>query len=150
MIAAGLVFIIFTLATTRIVTAQYYGGPGGQISGFVYGPNGAGADWVQILANNGTHTFHGFSGMSGFYLMRVPAGTYNVSVYDPGLLRWAKSVNVTVADGSEITLDFHLQWPPAVPVPEFQTNMALLVMALALAASIALTKRKPTRESAKL
>jgi hypothetical protein len=150
LIATGLFFIVFTLVATSIVAAQYYGGPGGQLSGFVYGPNGAGADWVQILANNGSQTFHGFSGMSGFYLMRLPAGVYNVSVYDPGLLRWANSVNVTITDGSSITLDFHLQWPPAVAVPEFQTNMAGLIMALALAASIALAKRKSTRELARL
>jgi hypothetical protein len=138
--------IVFTIMGTSIVSAQYYGGPGGQISGFVYGVNGGGVDWTQISANNGTHIFHAFSGMSGFYLMRVPVGVYNVSVYVPDLPLWANSANVTITDGSSVTVNFHLQQQPVVVVPEFQTNVAVLVMTFAFAAAVVVVKRKPLRE----
>ena len=141
MIAAGLLFIAFTLVGTSMVAAQYYGGPGGQISGFVYGLNGAGYDWAQINANSGNQTFHAFSGMSGFYLMRLPAGVYNVSVYTPGLPLEANNANVTVMDGSEGTVDFHLQQRPVVAVPEFQTNMSALVMVIVFAMAIGIAKK---------
>ena len=141
------------LATLALITAlilsvqgrvfgQYYGVAGGQINGFVFGPNGFGYDWARIDANNGNQTFHAFSGMSGFYLMRVPAGVYNVSVYTPAVPLETSSANVTVTEGSTATVNFHLQLQPIVAVPEFQTNMSALVMAIALAISIGITNKK--------
>jgi len=121
LIAATLLFVVFLLASSRLVIAQYYGGPGGQISGYVFGTNGLGFDWAQISANNGNQTFHAFSGMSGFYLMRVPAGVYNVSVYVPELPFYAKNVtNITITQGSSAAVNFQLQQQPVVAVPEFQ------------------------------
>jgi len=139
----SILFIVFLLASSRIVNAQYYGGPGGQISGFVYGGNGVGFDWSQLSASNGNQTFHAFSGMSGFYLMRVPAGVYNVSVYVSGLPLAAPSVsNVTVTQDSTVTVDFHLQVITQTPVPEFRSDIATLVMVIVLAAALAILKKR--------
>lgn len=123
-------------------TPDYYGGPGGTISGIVVSPSGHLVDWSQIYAKGENQTFEAFSGFSGFYLMRVPAGTYNVSVYDfynPGY--WAPTANVTVTNDSSTTINFYLQLQPPTPVPEFQPNLLAVVIILAIAAACAVTKR---------
>lgn len=118
-------------------------GPGGSISGMVVSPSGTVVDWSQIYAKNGNQTFEAFSGFSGFYLMRVPAGTYNVSVYDfYNPVYWAPPVTVAVTDGSNTTVNFFLQpQAPASAVPEFQLNLMALVTMIAIAAACILTKR---------
>ena len=121
---------------------KYYGGMGGTISGTVVGPNGNVVDWTQIHANNGNQTFEAFSGMSGFYLMRVPVGTYNVSVYDPyNPQYWAPNANVTITDGSSSTVNFYLQQYPPSTVREFQPNVSALLVALTLAATCIVARR---------
>lgn len=136
----SLLIITFALVGGKLVFAasapKYFGGTGGTISGRVVSPSGGVVDWAQIHAKNGNQTFEAFSGFSGFYLMRVPAGTYNVSVYDfynPPY--WAPSVNVTVTDGSSSTVNFYLQQQPPAPIPEFQPNVLALVSMLAIAAA---------------
>jgi len=126
-------------------TPTYYGGAGGEISGLVVSPFGNVVDWSQIHATNATNgnqTFEAFSGFSGFYLMRLPAGRYNVSVYDfynPSY--WAPTVNVTVTDGSNTTVNFFLQQQAPPAVPEFQPNAAAAVALIAITATGALSKR---------
>jgi hypothetical protein len=123
-------------------TPKYYGGAGGTISGLVVSPSGNVVDWSQIYANNGNQTFEAFSGFSGFYLMRVPAGAYNVSVYDfYNPVYWAPRRNVTVTVGSNTTVNFYLQPQPPVAVPEFQPNLSAAVAMLAVAAACTMTKR---------
>jgi len=130
-------------------TPMYYGGAGGQISGLVVSPFGNVVDWSQIHATNATNgnqTFEAFSGFSGFYLMRLPAGTYNVSVYDfynPSY--WAPTVNVTVTDGSNTTVNFFLQQQAPPAVPEFQPDAAAAVTLIAIIAAGALSKRARRR-----
>ena len=121
---------------------KYYGGPGGTISGTVIGPTGTVVDWTQISAISGNQTFEAFSGFSGFYLMRVPSGTYNVSVYDPyNPQYWAPNANVTVTDDSSSTVNFYLQQQPPSAVPEFQPNLSLLIGVLVLAATCFASRR---------
>jgi len=123
-------------------TPKYYGGAGGTISGLIVSPSGDVVDWSQIYANNGNQTFEAFSGFSGFYLMRVPAGMYNVSVYDfynPGYS--APSRNVTVKVGSNTVVNFYLQPQPPVAVPEFQPHLLVVVAMLSVAAACTMTKR---------
>ncbi len=127
-----LVVISMVLASKTLVFAssapKYYGGAGGTISGTVVGPSGNVVDWTQISAVSGNQTFEAFSGFSGFYLMRVPAGIYNVSVYDPYSPQyWAPNANVTVTDNSSSTVNFYLQQQPPSAVPEFQPNLSVLV-----------------------
>ena len=128
-------------------TPMYYGGSGGEISGLVVSPFGNVVDWSQIHATYGNHTFEAFSGFSGFYLMRLPAGTYNVSVYDfynPSY--WAPTVNVTVTNGSSTTVNFFLQQPSPPAVPEFQPSAAVAVALIAIIAAGTLSKRTKRRE----
>ena len=121
---------------------EYYGGAGGTISGTVVGPNGVVVDWSQIHAISGNQTFEAFSGFSGFYLMRVPAGTYNVSVYDfYNPQYWAPNANVSVTDGSSSTVNFYLQQQSPSPVAEFQPNALGLVVVLAFAATCFVARR---------
>ena len=123
-------------------TPKYYGGAGGTISGVVVSPSGSVVDWSQVHADDGNQTFEAFSGFSGFYLMRVPAGTYNVSVYDfYNPVYWAPSVSVTVTDGSNTTVNFYLQPQPPAVVPEFQPNLVAVLSMLAIAAACFITKR---------
>jgi len=123
-------------------TPNFYGGAGGTISGTVVSPTGNGVDWSQIYAKDGDQTFQAFSGFSGFYLMRVPAGTYSVSVHDfynPAY--WAPTVTVTVTDGSNTTLNFYLQSQPPSAVPEFQPNLLSVVAMVAIVAAGIITRR---------
>jgi len=123
-------------------TPKYYAGAGGTISGIVVSPSGSVVDWSQIHANDGNQTFEAFSGFSGFFLMRVPAGTYRVSVYDfynPSYS--APNVTVTVTDGSNIMVNFYLQPQPPAVVREFEPNMVTAVAMLAIAAACIVTRR---------
>lgn len=141
-----LVVISLVLASRSCVFASsvpsYYGGAGGTISGTVVGPNGMVVDWTQISAISGNQTFEVFSGFSGFYLMRVPTGTYNVSVFDPYSPQyWAPNANVTVTDGSSSTVDFYLQQQPPSAVPEFQPNLSAFVVVLVIGATYFASRR---------
>lgn len=108
-------------------TQQYYGGPGGEITGMVIGVNGHPFDWAIIHASNSQQTFEAFSGMSGVYQMRVPAGTYNVTVSVQGYT--ANSATVNVTDNSSNTINFYLQQP----VPEFPPTIEPLLIAFTIA-----------------
>ena len=105
-------------------TQQYYGGPGGEITGMVIGVDGHPFDWATIYASNSQKTFEAFSGMSGVYQMRVPAGTYNVTVSVQGYM--ANSATVNVTDNSSNTVNFYLQ----LPIPEFPLIIEPLLIAL--------------------
>jgi len=140
-----LLVIIALILTGSLASAQYYGGPGGQISGFVYGTNGGGYDWAEITANSNNQTFHAFSGMSGFYLIRVPPGVYKLSISTPGLNLVGNSTTVTVTDNSSLTVNFHLQQPSIIPTPEFPTNLTPLILVLAFAGAIAVLKKSTKR-----
>jgi len=128
-----------------LVAAQqppFNGEEGGQISGTVVGVTGHVVDWAQINAKNGNQTFEAFSGFNGFYLMRVPAGVYNVTVYDPyNPEYWANSANVTVTDGSSSTVDFYLQLQPPSTVAEFEPRLSVVVLILTLGATCFASRR---------
>jgi hypothetical protein len=131
-VLAPLLVIVFILVGSRLVQAQsqqYYGGPGGEITGRVIGVNGYPVDWAAVHASDGNRTYEVFSGMSGVYLMRVPVGTYHVTVDVPGYRADSATVNVT--ENSSNTVDFHLE---QIVVPEFPSNAAPLIMSLILAA----------------
>jgi len=107
-------------------TQQYYGGPGGEITGMVIGVGGHPFDWATIYASNSQQTFEAFSGMSGVYQMRVPAGTYNVTVSVQGYT--ANSATVNVTDNSSNTVNFYL-----LAVPEFPQTIEPLLIAFTVA-----------------
>ncbi|MGA8905225.1 MAG: carboxypeptidase-like regulatory domain-containing protein [Candidatus Bathyarchaeia archaeon] len=119
---------------------QYYGELGGEITGRVVGVDGYPVDWAAVHASDGQQTYQVFSGMSGVYLMRVPVGTYSVTVDVPGYRADGVTVNVTA--NSSNTANFQLE----VAVPEFQSNITPWVMTLTLAVTlIFISKRGPLK-----
>ena len=112
-----LLIAALTLTTTAVAAGahlqpQQYYGIGGQITGYVLGVNRQPLDWAAIYARDDKHTFQAFSGMSGVYAMRVPAGTYNVTVNAEGYE--ISSKNATVSVDSSTNLDFYLSMRLAV------------------------------------
>lgn len=140
---ASLLVIALILTGSRLVAGtspqQYYGGPGGEITGYVIGANRYPLDWAAVLAIGTNHTFQAFSGMSGLYLIRVPVGAYNVTVNIPGYT--ADNVTVNVTDGSSTRVDFHLT-QSQVAVPEFAASMGSVVLVIALMTGLILAKRR--------
>lgn len=134
--------VVLSLVGCRLVGAQspqqYYGDQGGEITGYVIGVNGYPVDWAAVHASDGQHTYQVFSGMSGVYLMRVPVGTYFVTVNVSGYT--AEGVTVNVTANSSNTANFQLQ----VAVPEFQSNIAQWVMAFTLAATLVFVSKRGT------
>jgi len=129
-LAASLVLALVLIGSRLVFaqsTQQYYGGPGGVITGIVIGVSGHPFDWATIHASNSQQTFEAFSGMSGIYLMRVPAGTYNVTVYVQGYT--ANSATVNVTDNSSNTVNFYLQQA----VPEFPPMIEPLLITVTVA-----------------
>jgi len=143
--------IVVLLVTMGSVLAQpqpyqYYGGDGGEISGYVVGASNQPVDWAPVYASSAHHTYLAFSGMSGFYELRVPAGTYNMTVkvegYDalvtnatilesslPPENDHLNSITVTVTDGSSTVVNFYLQ-QTQTQVPEFQESVIVVMIAL--------------------
>jgi hypothetical protein len=125
--------------------------------------NGKLLDWANIYARSSQQTFEAFSGISGVYLMRLPAGEYNVTAAFPGYV--PLSANVTVSDGSSNRVDFHLNTITVavsggslsainfyldqnqIQVPEFQSTMALFLM-VTLASTLLLRRHSSPREGA--
>jgi len=159
MTSVAIVFILVTSgsAVAQTQPRQYYGGDGGEIAGYVLGVNKEPVDWAAVYANNGQQRFQAFSGMSGYYEMRVPAATYNVTVDVPGYEVLLNNANVTkgstttmnfnlntmqvaVSSGSSSVINFYLE-QTQTPVPEFQPTMTLLVAVLTIAFSTLLLKR---------
>lgn len=138
--AASLVIALMLIGISLVVAQspqEYYGGPGGEITGIVLGVDRIPVDWALIYAKSSQSTFQTFSGMSGVYQMRVPVGIYNVTVNVPGFRANSASVNVTL--NSSTTANFYLERSD-VPVPEFQPDMALIVMALTFAVALILRR----------
>ena len=152
-----LLITALTLTTAIAVSAQpepqQYYGIGGQITGYVLGVNRQPLDWAAVYARGDNRTLQAFSGMSGAYTMRVPAGRYNVTVYADGYE--ASSKNATVALDSSTNLDFNLSMKVAVsggssssinfylnqtqvPVAESKANLPLIFSLLTLSAAVIL------------
>jgi hypothetical protein len=137
-LTASLVLALVLIGSSLVFaqsTQQYYGGPGGEITGMVIGVGGHPFDWATIYASNSQETFEAFSGMSGVYEMRVPAGTYNVRVSAQGYTDNSASVNVT--DNSSNTVNFYLQ----LAVPEFPPMIEPLLLAFTITLVFAIFKK---------
>ena len=161
-----IILVIVLSLTNHGVSAQaqpnqYYGENGGEISGYVLSVSGP-VDWAAIYANNGQNRYEAFSGMSGFYEMRVPAAKYNVTVVVQGYEALASnatvlngsttnvnfnlnSVTVAVSGGSSSVINFYLQ-QNQTPVPEFQPSLSLALITSMFAALVVLRRSFRDRE----
>jgi len=123
---------------------QSYGGGGylsGQVLGFDYLNYLTPVAWAKVTATNGFYSLSTSTGGDGYYGMFLLAGTYNVTVTEPGFL--LHTISVAVSDGSSSSINFYLN-ESQIPVPEFQPQMIPAALALALAATL-LTKRASKR-----
>ena len=120
------------------VFAQSPGEGGGLIYGWVYGftwdDQLVPLVWVQVTASNPNYPLITIStGGNGAFEMFVPVGTYNLTVSPHGYV--AQSSMVSVSDGSSSTASFYLE-ESHIPIPEFQTQMASVVIIMALAVAL--------------
>ncbi len=147
---AVVVVVALTLLGAKLVVAQsqpqqYYGGGGlirGTVLGFDMWDQLQPIAWASVYANSGRFTFVAYSSSGGFYEMYVPAGTYNVTVVEPGYVAYSNSVSVS--DGSSSTINVYLE-QSRVPVPEFPSGMLPAIVILALCTAL-LAKRATRRK----
>ncbi len=122
---------------TSIVLARsqpwQYGG--GYLHGWVYGFNYDNyllpISWANVTATDGPSVFHAASDVNGGYEMFIPVGNYNVTVTEPGYVSY--STSVSVSGGSSSVINFYLE-ESHVPIPEFQSQLVSVVLALSLIA----------------
>ena len=143
---------------------QYYGAGGGVIDGYVLGVNKQPLEWADIYADNGQHKFLAISGMGGFYEMRVPQSTYNITIDVPGYEALVptqvtvtngsttrmnfnlNSITVSVSSGSSGVINFYLE-QTQTPVPEVQPGLSLVLIASLLGALLLVRSRPSTRSA---
>ncbi len=144
LLGTGLAFA-HTQAVRNSLPTQY-GGSGyvyGQVLGFDQYNYLVPISWAKVIATNGISLFASATGGDGSYGMYLPAGYYNVTAVEPGFV--PHTIFVAVSDGSSSSINFYLE-QSHIPVPEFQPQMILIVMVVALTATL-LAKRakKQTR-----
>lgn len=133
-------------SAAALASPQYYTGPGGQITGYVIGENGYPVDWALVNATDGYHSYAAFSGMSGMYMIWVPAGVYTVSVHSSGYFSGyfpgysANSAIANVTNNSIVRVDFRLK-QATVQVPELAPGLAPTVLFLTLGAVLVIKRR---------
>ena len=153
-LAVVVVIAITTLLSTGLAFAHtqtvknslpmQYGGSGyvfGQVLGFDQYNYLVPISWAKVIATNGVFTFAASTGGDGGYGMYLPAGYYNVTAIEPGFV--PHTIFVAVSDGSSSSINFYLE-QSHIPVPEFQPQMILIVMVVALTATL-LAKRARKR-----
>ena len=119
---------------------------GGYIQGYVYGFDMYNEliplEWVQVSASNANYHFSTSTGGDGGYLLYLPVGAYNVTVYAPGFTSSSQTAAVPNGGGSQVS--FYLQ-ESGVPVPEFPSGVFPMLLALIGGAAL-LTKRATRRK----
>jgi hypothetical protein len=123
--------------------AQAWAGGGGVVWGYIYGYDWRGRlrpiSWAKIETVDGLYST---SSMDGFYELVLPSGTFLIRVSAPGYAE--QVITVAVTGGSSSSLDFYLE-QSRTPIPEHPAWAAPILMALALAAAIALMRRRAWR-----
>ena len=136
-----------SIVSAHSQTSQY---GGGYLHGWVYGFNYDNyllpISWANITATDGLSTFHAASDVNGSYEMFIPVGYYNVTATEPGYVSY--STSVSVSGGSSSVINFYL-YESHVPIPEFQSELFSVVLALSIIA-VLLPKKSAARTNKQL
>jgi len=139
--------LLLLLLSTRIVSAHYLPQRNLQdaaLQGYVLGSGSAGIqpiDWALITLKNGQHSFEVFSGITGFYQIYLPGGTYNITVnvpVDPSYLNY--STTLMIPNGTTTLMNFQLQ--QVLPVPEIHTPLTFVMILSAVGATLLARKTR--------
>ena len=138
--------ILLILLSSRIVSSSSRPQQNLQntaLQGYVLGSGSAGIrpiDWALIKLNNGQQSFEVFSGITGFYQIYLPSGTYKITVdvpVDPSYLNY--STTLMIPNGTTTVMNFQLQ--QVLPVPELHTPL-IFVLLSAIGASLIVRKTR--------
>jgi len=125
--------LLLLLLSSRIVSANSLPQQNLQdtaLQGYVLGSGSAGIqpiDWALIMLRNGAQSFEVFSGISGFYQIYLPGGTYNVTVnvpVDPSYLNYSSTL--MIQNGTTTLMNFQLQ--QVLPVPEIHSPITFVII----------------------
>jgi hypothetical protein len=133
--------LLVLLLSSRIVSARYLPQQDLQntaLQGYVLGSGSAGIqpiDWALITLKNGQQSFEVFSGITGFYQIYLPGGTYNITVnvpVDPSYLNY--STTLMIPNGTTTLMNFQLR--QVLPVPEIHTTLITAMILFVLGAAL--------------
>jgi|SRR5208282_3759401 len=140
--------LLLLLLCSRIVSAHYLPQQNLQdtaLQGYVLGAGSAGIqpiDWALIMLRNGQQSFEVFSGITGFYQIYLPGGTYNVTVnvpVDPSYLNY--TTTLMIRNGTTTLMNFKLQ--QVLPVPEIHSPLTFVMILTTV--GVTLLSRKTRR-----
>jgi hypothetical protein len=149
-VTISMLTLVVLLISSRIVSAHYLPQQNLQntaLQGYVLGSGSAGIqpiDWALITLKNGQQSFEVFSGITGFYQIYLPGGTYNITVnvpVDPSYLNY--STTLMIPNGTTTLMNFQLQ--QILPVPEIHTPLTTLTTVMILSAVGATLVARKTR-----
>jgi len=146
-LAALMLTVVVLLLSSRIVSANYLPQQNLQntaLQGYVLGSGSVGIqpiDWALITLKNGQQSFEVFSGITGFYQIYLPGGTYNITVnvpVDPSYLNY--STTLMIPNGTTTLMNFQLQ--QILPVPEIHTPLTTAMILSAAGATLLARKTR--------
>lgn len=132
-ILTALILMVLVFLSSRIVSAQSIPQQNLQntaLQGYVLGSGSAGIrpiDWALIKLKNEQQSFEVFSGITGFYQIYLPGGTYNITVnvpVDPSYLNY--STTLMIPNGTTTIMNFQLQ--QVLPVPELHAPLTSVIL----------------------
>ncbi|MFI5448745.1 MAG: hypothetical protein ACHQ03_03110 [Candidatus Bathyarchaeia archaeon] len=132
-LTALMLMVLLVLLSSRIVSAHSSPQQNLQntaLQGYVLGSGSAGIrpiDWALIKLKNGQQSFEVFSGITGFYQIYLPGGTYNITVnvpVDPSYLNY--STALMIPNGTTTIMNFQLQ--QVLPVPELHAPLTFFIL----------------------
>jgi hypothetical protein len=139
--------LLVLLLSGRIVSARYLPQQNLQntaLQGYVLGSGSAGIqpiDWALITLKNGEQSFEVFSGITGFYQIYLPGGTYNITVnvpVDPSYLNY--STTLMIPNGTTTLMNFQLR--QVLPVPDIRAPLTTVMILFALGATLIARKTR--------
>jgi len=142
-----MITVLLILLSSRMASAHFLPEQNPQdtaLQGYVLGSGSSGIqpiDWALIKLRNGEQSFEVFSGITGFYQIYLPGGTYNVTVdvpVDPSYLSY--STTLIIPNGTTTLINFQLQ--RVLPVPEINAPLISLVLLVTIGMILPIQKTR--------